>query len=159
MSYFHYPIPVVSGGYSEEGQKSHPKVPERGMPSQPLAGMRVITLCGTKHSRETPHSHTSPTPSTGTGRLTKVSKQLHSKSCKYEKQQHEEKTQIPHLEREKETGGKKHTHTKRTFIDFFVPDLFPAAFFNPKLKLLQGKNDLNVRTVSQIVLRKGNVIL
>lgn len=45
------------------------------------------------------------------------------------------------------------------FIDFFVPDLFLAVFFNPKLKLLQGKNDLNVRTVSQTVLRKGNVIL
>lgn len=56
--YLHYPIPVVSCGYSEESQEGHTKVPERGMPSQPLAGVCVITLCGTKHSRETP----TPTP-------------------------------------------------------------------------------------------------
>lgn len=56
--YLHDPIPVVSCGYSEEGQEGHPKVPERGMTSQPLAGVCVITLCESKHSRETP----TPTP-------------------------------------------------------------------------------------------------
>lgn len=29
--------------------------------------------------------------------LTKISKELHTKCCKYEKQQHEEKSQISHL--------------------------------------------------------------
>lgn len=34
-------------------------------------------------------------------------------------------------------------------MGFFVPDLFLAVFFIPKIKLLQGKNDLKVGTVSQ----------
>lgn len=59
----------------------------------------------------------------------------------------------------KRNGGEKKKHKKEFSLIFFVPDLFLAVFFNPKLKLLQGKNDLNVRTVSQTVLRKGNVIL
>lgn len=64
---------------------------------------------------------------------------------------------FPTWKEKKKRGEKK--HKKRTFIDFFIPDLFLAVFFNPKLKLLQGENDLNVRTVSQTVLRKGNVII
>lgn len=54
VSYLHDPIPVVSRGYSEERQKGHPKVSEGGVPSQPLTGVSVVALCGTKHSRETP---------------------------------------------------------------------------------------------------------
>lgn len=121
VSYLHYPVPVVSRGYSEESQKGHPKVSEGGVPSQPLTGVRVVALCGTKHSLETPaHPPLPPLPlARDRGRLTKVSKQLHSKSCKYEKQQHEEKTQIPHLEREKEMGGKKNTKKEHSLIFLF----------------------------------------
>lgn len=118
VSYLHYPIPVVSCGYSEEGQKGHPKVSEGGVPSQPLAGVRVIAFWGPSTAVRPLCTHRSPPP-TGTGTLTEVSKQLHSKSCKYEKQQHEEKTQIPHLEREKETGGEKHTKKERSLIFLF----------------------------------------
>lgn len=37
-------------------------------------------------------------------RLTQVSKELHTQSCKDEKQQHEEKSQVPHLEERKRNG-------------------------------------------------------
>lgn len=36
--------------------------------------------------------------------LTQVSKELHAQSCKDEKQQHEEKSQVPHLEKRKRNG-------------------------------------------------------
>lgn len=47
----------------------------------------------------TPASSTAPKP-----QLTQVSKELHAQSCKDEKQQHEEKSQVPHLEKRKRHG-------------------------------------------------------
>lgn len=54
VSYLHYPVPVVPRGYPEESEKGHPEVSEGGVPPQPLAGVRVVALCGTKSGSETP---------------------------------------------------------------------------------------------------------
>lgn len=125
------------------------------MPAQPLAGVRVVTLCGTKHSSETPLSQH---PRHGAGRHSPRSpKSSTPRAANMKNNNMKRRPRFPTWKEKKKRGEKK--HKKRTFIDFFIPDLFLAVFFNPKLKLLQGENDLNVRTVSQTVLRKGNVII
>lgn len=74
---------------------------------QCLKGMHTLdVLVGLTHTRMHTRTHT----------LTQFSKELNSQSCIDEEQQHEEQTQIPHLDRRVE---RTHIHTHR-YIQYVI---------------------------------------